>query len=208
MHFPAINLSLKSNHSRPRLPFPSAVCFVGCIDSDSQLQQAMILATTLLYDVPREEKQSTPGHIIHYTMMQIKSGRRFAGWTVAKNHRTRLASLVEPLAICEETSSEFFLFDDLTLPSRPAISGTRRQVWGTYCKEFSVIKQLKSYAEDAPAQDLRQGFEASASAIAARNDALAKTIQAFKDTETLLEVRHSPPWRNQLMPTKPKNLLH
>ena len=49
---------------------------VGAEDTDELLQDALAVAAKMLHDLEQRGKTVTPGNVVYYTVLHIKSGRR------------------------------------------------------------------------------------------------------------------------------------
>ena len=85
---------------------------VGAEDTEELLQDAMAVAAKMLHDLEARNKTVTPGNIVYYTVLHMKSGRRSysAGRTDVMNPGTQLdsksmvLSFEEPAGIDPEAS--------------------------------------------------------------------------------------------------------
>ena len=111
---------------------------VGAEDTEELLQDALAVAAKMLHDLEQRGKQVTPGNIVYYTVLHMKSGRRSysAGRTDTMGSGTQLdgksmvLSFEEPAGIDAETGEEIPLGDLLAAHGDdPSMSASRAVDW-------------------------------------------------------------------------------
>ena len=183
---------------------------VGAEDTEELLQDAIAVAAKMLHDLEARGKQVTPGNVVYYTVLHMKSGRRSysAGRTDVMNPGTQLdgtsmvLSLEEPAGIDPETGEEIPLGDLLSgHGDDPSMTASRTIDW-----EAFLAERNPRYA--GLVCDLAQGKNAMESSKRQRlsyfqvrqlKENLAQDLREFMGEEALADAMRIPAWRGNIL---------
>ena len=183
---------------------------VGAEDTEELLQDAIAVAAKMLHDLEQRGKTVTPGNVVYYTVLHIKSGRRSysAGRTDTMGSGTQLdgksmvLSFEEPAGIDAETGEEIPLGDLLSdHGDDPSMTASRTIDWDAFLAERNP-----RYA--GLVCDMVQGKNAMESAkkrhqsyfqIRQLKERLAQELREFMGEEALADAMRIPSWRGNIM---------
>ena len=178
---------------------------VGAEDTEELLQDALAVAAKMLHDLEQRGKTVTPGNVVYYTVLHMKSGRRSysAGRTDTMGSGTQLdgksmvLSFEEPAGIDPETGEEIPLGDLLSgHGDDPSMTASRTIDW-----EAFLATRNPRYA--GLVCDLAQGKNAMDSAKSRRQsyfqvrqlkEKLALELREFLGDEALADSMRIPTW--------------
>ena len=182
---------------------------VGAEDTEELLQDALAVAAKMLHDLEQRGKTVTPGNIVYYTVLHMKSGRRSysAGRTDTMGSGTQLdgksmvLSFEEPAGIDGETGEEIPLGDLLSgHGDDPSTTATRTIDW-----EAFLATRNPRYA--GLVADLAQGKNAMESSRHRRQsyfqvrqlrEQLALELREFMGEDAVADAMRIPAWRGNI----------
>ena len=182
---------------------------VGAEDTEELLQDALAVAAKMLHDLEGRGKTVTPGNVVYYTVLHIKSGRRSysAGRTDTMGSGTQLdgrstvLSFETPAGIDPETGDEIPLGDMLAGHHEdPAIAGARNVDWEKFLADRNPRYR-------ALVSDLASGINSVESArargrsvftVRKLREKLALELREFMGEEALADAMRIPAWRGNI----------
>ena len=182
---------------------------VGAEDTEELLQDAIAVAAKMLHDLEQRGKTVTPGNVVYYTVLHIKSGRRSysAGRTDTMGSGTQLdgksmvLSFEEPAGIDPDTGEEIPLGDLLSChQDDPSMMASRTIDWESF-----LAAHNPRYG--ALVCDLAQGKTSVESSRRSRQsyfqvrqlkERLAMELREFMGEEALADAMRIPAWRGNI----------
>ena len=178
---------------------------VGAEDTEELLQDAMAVAAKMLHDLENRGKTVTPGNVVYYTVLHMKSGRRSysAGRTDTMGSGTQLdglstvLSFETPAGIDPETGDEIPLGDMLAGHHEdPAQAGARNVDWdqflATHDTRFGPL--LKNLGEGRMIKESGCGYDKARHL----KKTLAVELREFMGEEALADAMRIPAWRGNI----------
>ena len=202
----------------PRLQsaIPKVVLCIGSEDTQELIQDSIAMAAKMLHNTEQANKTVTPGNIAYYTIQHIKSGRRSTGSSMVDVYgsgtqlkaRTRLNSLDEVVANNEENGGEPFLLHDVLSDEQedPGTKAARKMDWESFMAGLSARDQqiIQFIIEGKSRSAMARELNVCTSTINYRKKNLALKIQEFMGDEILVDIQHTPRWKQDLQTIKEK----
>jgi hypothetical protein len=194
---------------------PRCVPHVGTEDTEEIVQDASAMAARMLMNAETAGKKVTPGNIAFYTLQHMKSGRRFAGNSIADvlgaatqlNGRSHVVSFDEAMDANENDADVFSLHHAFTDPSEdPATTAARNMDWETFMAMQDECDKaiLRSAAEGEAIDHVGKRFGVSPTTVRNRKRQLAIAVREFMGENILAEAGRQPQWREQLIARRQK----
>ena len=183
---------------------------VGAEDVEELLQDAICVAATMLDALERRGKTVTPGNVVYYTTLHMRSGRRSysAGRTDAMNPGTALdgkscvLSFEEPAGIDSETGEEIPLGDLLSAhQDDPSMTASRTIDWEAFLatrnpRYAGLVCDLASGKNTMEAAKHSRQSYFVVRQLKAR---LAEDLREFMGERALADAMKIPAWRGNIM---------
>jgi len=182
---------------------------VGAENTEELLQDAICVAAKMLHDLEERGKQVTPGNVVYYTTLHIRSGRRSysAGRTDAMNPGTQLdskscvLSFEEPAGIDSETGEEIPLGDLLSAhEDDPSMTATRTIDWEAFLaardpRYAGLVCDLASGKNTLEAAKHRRQ---SYFVVRQLKQKLAEELREYMGEEAIADAMRIPAWRGNI----------
>jgi hypothetical protein len=193
---------------------PRCVSHVGTEDTEEIVQDASAMAARMLMNAEANAKKVTPGNIAFYTLQHMKSGRRFAGNSIADvlgtatqlNGRSHVVSFDEEMDASEHDDS-FTLHHAFTDPTEdPATTAARKMDWEMFMAMQDECDRaiLRCAAEGEAIGPVGRRFGLGATSIQNRKRQLAIAVREFMGENIMAEAGRQPQWKEQLMTRRQK----
>ena len=189
----------------------------GCEDAEELYQDSLCIAAKMLHDLEQRGKEVTPGNIVYYTALHMRSGRRSysAGRTDVMGSGTQLdgksmvLSFEEPAGIDPETMEEIPLGDLLCSDQDdPSMKASRAVDWEQFLETHDsryagLVVDLAS-GKNA----LQSSRENSISYFTVRQlkQKLADELREFMGADAIADSVHVPAWRGNILADHEKAL--
>ena len=188
---------------------------VGAEDTEELIQDALAIAAKMLHDLELRNKVVTPGNLVHYTVLHLKSGRRSysAGRTDVMNGSTQLdrrssvLSFEEPVGYDPETGSDIPLGELLSCHlDDPSTTATRSIDWeaffATHNTRYEVLVADLTQGGTAKQTAARFGFGSSWGHQL--KESLASDLLEFMGEDALADSTRAPAWRGSVQAEREK----
>ena len=188
---------------------------VGAEDAEELLQDALAVAAKMLHDLEQRNKTVTPGNVVYFTMLHMRSGRRSysAGRTDTLGSGTQLDGKSCVLSMEEEVGYDPELDAPITLEQvleghheDPALAAGRNVDWELFLSShdyrYGVI--VKGIAEGRTLTETSKCCGAGYSRVYQLRNQLAADLREFMGAEATADAAKIPAWRGNLLVDKEK----
>jgi hypothetical protein len=183
---------------------------VGAEDTEELIQDAMAVAAKMLHDLEQRDKTVTPGNVVYYTVLHMKSGRRShsAGRTDAMSSggqldgKSMVLSFEEPAGIDPDTGDEIPLGELLSChQDDPSMVASRSLDWEAFLDAHNPRYR-------ALVCDLAQGSQVMESAKHSRQSyfqvrqlkaKLAEELREYFGADAIADAMRIPAWNGNIM---------
>ena len=182
---------------------------VGAEDAEELLQDALVVAAKMMHDLEKRNKQVTPGNIVYYTTLHMKSGRRSysAGRVDVMGSGTQLDgkscvhSLEEPAAMDPDTLEEIPLGDLLAgRDEDPSMAASRKVDWDDFLESHNprYAGLVSDIASGKPAVDRARRDGKPLHSVYKLKEKLAEDVREYFGEQAIEDSLHQPNWRGGL----------
>ena len=182
---------------------------VGAEDTEELFQDAIAVAAKMLHDLEQRGKDVTPGNVVYYTILHMKSGRRSysAGRTDVMNSGTQLDSKSCVLSFETEVGFDEEINEPVRLEEflacaqdDPSMTASRRMDWeefiDTHDNRYRPI--LRDIGEGRTVKDTAQSCGEGYSRIYQLKQKLADDLREFMGEEAIADSLHAPQWKGDI----------
>ena len=183
---------------------------VGAEDTEELLQDAVAVAAKMLHDLEQRGKTVTPGNVVYYTVLHMKSGRLSysAGRTDTLGSGTQLdgksmvLSFQEPAGIDLDTGEEIPLGDLLSgHGDDPSMSASRAVDWENFLAghDHRYAGLVCDIAPGRNGRETAKGSRLSYFQVRQLKEQLALELREFMGEEAIADAMRIPAWRGNIM---------
>jgi hypothetical protein len=182
---------------------------VGAEDPEELLQDAICVAATMLDALERRGKKVTPGNVVYYTTLHMRSGRRSysAGRTDTMGSGTQLdgkacvLSFEEPAGIDPDSGEEIPLGDLLSAhQDDPSMTASRTIDWESFLatRNPRYAGLVCSLASGKNTMEAAKHSRRSYFSIRQLKQKLAHELREFMGERALADAMKIPAWRGNI----------
>ena len=188
---------------------------VGAEDTEELMQDALAVAAKMLHDLEQRNKTVTPGNIVYFTMLHMRSGRRSysAGRTDIMGSGTQLDGKSCVLSMEEEVGYDPELDEPITLEQLleghhddPAMAASRNIDWELFLASHDYRYGLivKGIVQGRNLVSIAKSCRSGYSRVYQLRNQLAEDLREFMGATAVEDAARIPSWSGNLMVDKEK----